>query len=126
MKGGLTMSFIVRTGNLAKAPTLREGDNGPYTYARVLVSDSVRQEDGTYLDGPVIGYDVSVNGQQAVELVNAAETSGNIRVMFAGTYRVTEYESEGSTYTKHEVRSAEVAVSLRGQAVSVSRSNSNA
>jgi len=119
------MSFIVRTGNLAKTPTLREGDHGPYTYARVLVSDSVRQEDGTYADGPVIGYDVSISGQQAVELVKAAEVSGNIRVMFAGAYRVTEYEAEGTTYIKHEVRGAEVAVSLRGQAVTVSNSNSN-
>ena len=32
------MSYITRTGNLAETPTLREGDNGPYTYARVLVS----------------------------------------------------------------------------------------
>ena len=39
------MSYITRTGNLAATPTLREGDNGPYTYARVLVSDRIRQEE---------------------------------------------------------------------------------
>ena len=29
------MSYIVRTGNLAAAPELRQGERGPYTYARV-------------------------------------------------------------------------------------------
>ncbi|MES6917829.1 hypothetical protein U6Q14_12005 [Cutibacterium acnes] len=29
------MSYITRTGNLAGAPELREGERGPYTYARV-------------------------------------------------------------------------------------------
>ena len=46
------MSYITRTGNLAEAPTLREGENGPYCYARVLVSDRIRQESGDYIDGP--------------------------------------------------------------------------
>ena len=46
------MSYITRTGNLAGAPELREGERGPYTYARVIVSDRIRQEDGSYTDGP--------------------------------------------------------------------------
>ncbi len=29
------MSYITRTGNLAGTPELREGERGPYTYARV-------------------------------------------------------------------------------------------
>lgn len=48
------MSYITRTGNLAATPTLREGDNGPYTYARVLVSDRIRKENGSYTDGPTM------------------------------------------------------------------------
>ena len=46
------MSYITRTGNLAGAPELREGERGPYTYARVIVYDRIRQEDGSYTDGP--------------------------------------------------------------------------
>ncbi|MFD0760428.1 single-stranded DNA-binding protein [Arthrobacter ulcerisalmonis] len=77
------MSYITRTGNLAATPTLREGDNGPYTYARVLVSDRIRQEDNSYTDGPTVAYDVAVSGNQAVNLVEVAEQSGNVRVTFS-------------------------------------------
>ena len=113
------MSYITRTGNLAATPTLREGDNGPYTYARVLVSDRIRQEDGSYVDGPAVFYDVAVGGSQATNLVEAAERSGNIRITFSGRYRVTEYKGEQGTRLQHEVRADEVAVSLRGQSVRV-------
>ena len=38
------MSYITRTGNLAATPTLREGERGAYTYARVIVTaDGVLQ-----------------------------------------------------------------------------------
>ena len=40
------MSYITRTGNLAATPTLREGERGAYTYARVIVTDRIRQEAG--------------------------------------------------------------------------------
>lgn len=115
------MSYITRTGNLAEAPTLREGDSGPYTYARVIVSDRLRQEDGSYIDGPTIAYDVAVNGNQATNLVEAAERSGNIRVTFSGRYRVSEYQGEQGARVQHEVRADEVSVSLRGQSVTVER-----
>ncbi|MGZ0069854.1 single-stranded DNA-binding protein [Microbacterium arborescens] len=113
------MSFITRTGNLAATPTLREGQNGPYTYARVLVSDRIRQEDGSYTDGPTVAYDVAVSGNQARNLVEAAQESGNIRVTFSGRYSVTEYTSGQGSRVQHEVRADEVAVSLRGQSVRV-------
>jgi len=116
------MSYITRTGNLAAKPELRQGERGPYTYARVLVSDRIRQEDDTYTDGPTVAYDVSVSGSQAVNLVEAAERSGNIRITFTGSYRVTEYKGEQGTRLQHEVRADDVAVSLRGQAVTVERS----
>ena len=115
------MSYITRTGNLAATPTLREGDNGPYTYARVLVSDRIRQEDGSYVDGPAVFYDVAVGGSQATNLVEAAERSGNIRITFSGRYRVTEYKGEQGTRIQHEVRADEVSVSLRGHRVTVER-----
>ncbi|MGL4174182.1 MAG: single-stranded DNA-binding protein [Actinomycetota bacterium] len=93
----------------------------PYTYARELVSDRIRQDDDTYTDGPTVAYDVAVSGSQATALVEAAERSGNIRVTFAGRYRVTEYKGEQGTRLQHEVRADEVAVSLRGQSVTVER-----
>jgi single-strand DNA-binding protein len=113
------MSHITRTGNLAATPTLREGENGPYTYARVLVSDRSRQEDGSYTDGPTVAYDVAVSGNQAQNLVEAAQESGNIRVTFSGRYRVTEYKGDQGSRIQHEVRADEIAVSLRGQSVRV-------
>ena len=116
------MSYITRTGNLTEAPTLRTGDSGPYTYARVAVSDRIRQEDGSYVDGPAVFYDVAVGGSQATNLVEAAERSGNIRITFSGRYRVTEYKGEQGTRIQHEVRADEVSVSLRGQSVAVERS----
>lgn len=108
------MSYITRTGNLTEAPTLRTGESGPYTYARVAVSDRIRQEDGSYVDGPAVFYDVAVGGSQATNLVEAAERSGNIRITFSGRYRVTEYKGEQGTRIQHEVRADEVSVSLRG------------
>lgn len=120
------MSYITRTGNLAGAPELREGERGPYTYARVIVSDRIRQEDGSYTDGPAIAYDVLVSGNQAVNLVAAAEASGNIRITFAGRYRVTEWQGEQGTRVQHEVRADEVSVSLIGQKVTVERSRGDA
>ena len=115
------MSYITRTGNLAEAPTLREGENGPYCYARVLVSDRIRQESGDYIDGPTVAYDVAVSGSQATNLVDTAQRCGNIRLTFTGTYRVTEYTGEQTTRLQHEVRADDVAVSLRGQSVTVER-----
>ena len=115
------MSYITRTGNLAEAPTLREGENGPYCYARVLVSDRIRQESGDYIDGPTVAYDVAVSGSQATNLVDTAQRGGNIRLTFTGTYRVTEYKGEQTTRLQHEVRADDVAVSLRGQSVTVER-----
>lgn len=121
------MSYITRTGNLAKTPELREGEKGSYAYARVLVTDRVRQDDGTYADGATIGYEVLVSGSQAIELVNTAERSGNVRVMFAGSYRVTEWEGENGTRVQHEVRADEIGISLRSQSVTVERKqNGNA
>ena len=74
------MSYITRTGNLTEAPTLRTGESGPYTYARVAVSDRIRQEDGSYVDGPAVFYDVAVGGSQATNLVEAAEPLGREEV----------------------------------------------
>lgn len=115
------MSYIVRTGNLAGTPELREGEHTPYTYARIIVSDRIRQEDGSYVNGPAIAYDVLVSGSQAVNLVDAAKASGNIRITFAGRYRVTEWRGEQGTRIEHEVRADEVSVSLIGQRVIVER-----
>jgi len=112
-------SYITRTGNLAATPELRQGEKGPYTFARILVSDGIRQEDGSYVDGPTIPYDVAVSGDKAVKLVDAATESGNIRIMFAGRYRVTEYQGENGPRLQHRVNADEIAVSLTGQTVRV-------
>lgn len=121
------MSYITRTGNLAATPELRSGDKGSYTYARVLVSDRIRQKDGSYIDGPKIPYDVSVSGAQAENLVDAAERSGNIRVTFSGTYIVDSYQPDDNSDPRpvHRVYADEIGVSLRGQRVTVESTRTN-
>ena len=116
-------STITRTGNLARTPELRHTPDGrPYTFARVIVTDRIRNDAGEWEDGGTIGYDVAVGGSEAEELVATAEASGNIRVLFTGDYRVRTYEpKDGPARLVHEVRNATVAVSLRGQSVRVER-----
>jgi single-strand DNA-binding protein len=122
------MSTITRTGNLARTPELRHDDKGrPYTFARVIVTDRVRGENGEWEDGGTIGYDVAVNGSEAEALVATAEASGNIRVLFTGDYRTRLYTPEGGEpRIVHEVRNATVAISLRGQSVTVEKRGSAA
>ncbi|WP_424468093.1 single-stranded DNA-binding protein [Pseudoclavibacter helvolus] len=116
------MSHISRVGNLASTPILREGEKGFYCYARVIVSDRLRTDEGEYYDGPPTGYDVRVTGDLARQLVATAEESGNVRVHFEGDYRVTEYTPEGGVARlQHEVKATEVSISLRNQHVVVVR-----
>lgn len=117
------MSTITRTGNLAGTPQLRDGEHGKYCFARIIVNDRYADRDGTFVEGPAIAYDVSVSGSQAEQLVDTAERCGNVRITFSGRYRVTAYEGESGTRIQHEVRADEIAVSLRGQTVTVERSN---
>ena len=78
-------------------------------YVHVLYSDQLN------------AYDVLVSGSQAVNLVDAAKASGNIRITFAGRYRITEWRGDQGTRIQHEVRADEVSVSLLGQRVTVER-----
>jgi len=118
------MSHISRTGNLAPTPVLRENDKGkPCTYARVLVTDRIRQDDGSYEDSATIGYDGAVQGNQAVNLVDVAERCGNIRLTFLGEYRAKVYRPEGGEERiQHEARAYEIGVSRRLQSLTVERS----
>lgn len=114
------MSYISRVGNLAKVPRLRESDTGVYCYAAVVVNDRERDEHKQWRDGPDTTYKVAVSGDQARNLVAAAQEGGNIRVAFSGRYRVTQEEDKnGEIHLRHEVRADEIAVSLRGQRVTV-------
>ncbi|UEJ84622.1 single-stranded DNA-binding protein (plasmid) [Brachybacterium halotolerans subsp. kimchii] len=113
------MSYIVRTGNLARTPELQQGERGSYTYARVLVTDSIKKGD-EYVDGATTPYDVAVSGRDAERLVASAERNGNIRIMFAGRYYVSEYTAkDGTTRLQHNVNADEIGVSLRGQDIDV-------
>ena len=93
---------------------------------RVIVTDRVKTDSG-WEDGATIGYDVAVNGRQAVGLVEAAEASGNIRVMFEGEYRVRRYAPEGGEPRDiHEVRGATVGASFAGQKVVIEKREGDA
>ena len=108
-----------KIGRVVSRQPMPAGHADDGCFVRVLVSDRIRQEDNSYTDGPTVAYDVAVSGNQAVNLVEVAEQSGNVRVTFSGRYRVTEYKGEQGTRLQHEVRADEVAVSLRGQSVRV-------
>lgn len=111
------MSYISRVGNLASAPTLRQGDNGPYLYARVLVTDRVRR-DGEWVDGPVVPYEVFVKDEYAVHLSETAEACGNVRLHFSGRHWTDEYTPTGQpARVVNKVNADEVSVSLQFTAV---------
>lgn len=111
------MSFIIRTGNLAGTPKLREAEGKVYTYATVMVSDRIKTKDGEWIDGPPTAYNVNVRGDQARRLVATAERDGNVRVLFAGPYRVKQWDSEKGPQIQHDVANADVGLSFAGQDV---------
>ncbi len=87
------MSYIIRVGNLAATPELRTaGSGGVYCYADVIVNDRERAEDGSYRDLGTVRYSLTVFRSAAEQLVETAQTSGNVGVLFAGRYRVREFD----------------------------------
>jgi len=116
-----TMSHINRTGNLAGTPDLRQGPKGPYTYAAVIVNDRFQDENGTWVQGPAIRYELAVSGTQAVALVATAKACGNIRVTFSGAYTVREFHGDKGTILQHKVFVDEIGASFFGQDVTVAR-----
>lgn len=117
------MSYIVRSGNLASTPELRESEAGTkYVYADVIVNDRERTEDGAFRDVGSLRYSLVVFRSAAEQLVATAQRSGNVRLVFAGQYRVREYErKDGTTGLSHDVRVDELGVSITGQSVTVER-----
>lgn len=118
------MSYIVRAGNLASTPELRTAaESGrTYCYADVIVNDRERLDDGSYRDLGTIRYSLTVFRSAAEQLVETAQTSGNVRVLFAGSYRVREYHrNDGGTGISHDVMVDEIGVSLTGQRVAVDK-----
>lgn len=81
------------------------------------MSDRIRTKDGDYTKGPSIFYEVQVSGVQAEELVECAKASGNVRVLFSGRYRVTEFKGAQGTTIQHQVTADEIGISLRSQSV---------
>ncbi|GAB7305231.1 hypothetical protein MAFF212519_31530 [Clavibacter michiganensis] len=115
------MSHISRTGNLAGTPDLRQGPKGPYTYAAVIVNDRFQDDNGTWVQGPPIRYELAVSGTQAVALVATAKACGNIRVTFSGAYTVREFQGDKGTILQHKVFVDEIGASFFGQDVTVAR-----
>ena len=117
------MSYIVRAGNVASTPELRTADSGrTYCYADVIVNDRERLEDGSYRDLGTVRYSLTVFRSAAEQLVETAQTSGNVRVLFAGSYRVREYDRrDGGKGISHDVVVDEIGVSLTGQRVAVDK-----
>ena len=117
------MSYIVRTGNLAGTPELKTAQSGRiYTRAGVIVNDSQRDEHGTWSDVGTQRYNVTVFGDTARELIATAKSSGNVRILFAGSITTRQYQrADGSQGTSQDVIADEIGVSLTGQSISVER-----
>ena len=115
------MSYIIRSGNLTATPTLRTNDTGRhYCFARVAVNDRAKNTEGEWETVGTTFYDLTVSGSDATRLIEVAEASGNVRVVFAGRYSVREYKrKDGTMGTGHNVHVDEIGISLRGQAVHV-------
>lgn len=115
------MSYIVRSGNLTSVPVLRTNESGSVCcFARVAVNDRAKDEEGRWQTVGTSFYDLRVSGDTAKRLVALAEDSGNVKVVFAGRYRVTEYQrKDGGTGMSHKVYVDEIGVSLRGQTIQV-------
>lgn len=64
-----------------------------------------------------------MNGVQTEELVECAQASGNVRVLFSGRYRATEYKGAQGTTIQHQVTADEIGISLRGQSVRAAKRN---
>ena len=112
------MSYIIRSGNLAKTPELRHGEKTTYCYARVICTDRIRTNDGEFIDGSPMAYNLTIFGGQAEQLVNTATVSGYVRVLFTGDYTVSEYTNkDGEVRTSHDVRVDEIGISLRHQII---------
>ena len=69
-----------RQHDLAAAPTLREGENGPYTFAKVIVSDRYKDKSGEWVDGPSIPYDVAVSGDEAMQTKRERQIAGRLLI----------------------------------------------
>lgn len=114
------MSYITKVGNLAKIPKLREGEHGPYLYARILVTDRVRRN-GEWGDGPTVPYEVAVHGRYALNLHRtASKTGGSVRVLFSGREWTDEFTpNDGPTRLIHKVKADEIGISLEFDAMTM-------
>ena len=118
------MSYIIRTGNLTGPPDLRhDAESGrPYAFARVAVNDSAPDESNEWTTIGTEFYNLTVRGNSAENLAEAAASGGNIRIVFAGYYRVRNYtRHDGSSATSRDVRVDQIGVSLLAQTVMVTR-----
>lgn len=99
------MSYIIRSGNLTSAPTRTVTDSGrELTRARVAVSDRQRREDGTWADGASVFYDLTIPGIAGQRLIDFHARAGNRRVVFAGSYTVSEWTTrDGERRLAHKV-----------------------
>jgi single-stranded DNA-binding protein len=103
-------------------PELKTSQAGkPWCEARIIHNDREHSRDGSWRTVSTIAYTVRVYGMQARQLVDAAQTNGNLNILFAGRYTVRTYtRKDGTTGTSYEVDAGDIALGL-GQDLTVSR-----
>src|SRR4051794_27853696 len=99
-------------------PELKTSQAGTsWCEARIIHNDRERSRDGSWRTLSTVAYTVRVYGRQAELLVEAAEKSSNLNVLFAGRYTVRTYtRKDGTPATAYEVDADDIGVSL-GQVI---------
>jgi single-strand DNA-binding protein len=97
------MSYIVTEGNVVADAALRETHGGKAVANAVIRVDMrVRNEDGSYSDGPTSDYEITVFGKPA-EYFAASATRG-ARVFAAGELSVERYnDQDGAIHLRRRI-----------------------
>ncbi len=84
------------------------------------MTDRFRNDDGEYIDGPKMAYELGVSGAQATGRVATAKACGNIRVAFSGDYTLANARARKARSWSTSPRRPDLA-SFRNQNITVER-----
>ena len=107
------MSYCVTEGNAVADATLRDTASGKQVANVVIrVDQRVRNQDGSYSDGPTRDYEVTVWGKPAEAFARSARRGA--RVFAAGELTVEEYTAgDGTARTRARITADHHGISSR-------------
>ena len=107
------MNYFVTEGNVLADATLRQTHAGkPVANAVIRVDWSVRNDDGSYVDGPSSDYEVTVYGKPAEAFASSARRGA--RIFAAGELFVEQYaDSDGASRLRRRITAEHHGISTR-------------